>query len=213
MSVLDASFLYLERPNVHMHVAGIAVLDPSTAPDGRLDPDLVGNLVRDRIHLVPRFRQKVVTPPFGVGRPVWVDDEEFDVAFHLRRAALPKPGGKRELAEFVQRVHSRPLDRSKPLWEMYSIEGLEDGYTAILFKSHHAMIDGISGIDIATVMVDFEPEPRNVERQRWSPEPAPSPADLLTDSVLDNLTHPVRSLMDGVGRINRAPAEAWDQLR
>ncbi|MDQ4005921.1 MAG: wax ester/triacylglycerol synthase family O-acyltransferase, partial [Actinomycetota bacterium] len=213
MSVLDASFLYLERSNVHMHVAGIAVLDPSTAPNGRIDPDMLATLVGDRIHMVPRFRQKVVTPPFGVGRPLWVDDPDFDVGFHLRRAALPKPGGQRELAEFVQRVHSRPLDRSKPLWEMYTIEGLEDGYTAVLFKSHHAMTDGVSGIDIATVMVDFEPEPRRFEAQRWAPEPAPSPAELLADSIRDSVTHPVRSLMDGLGRIARTPAEVWDQAK
>ena len=143
---------------------------------------------------------------------MWVDDQDFDVDFHLRRAALPSPGGKRELAEFVQRVHSRPLDRSKPLWEMYSIEGLEDGYTAILFKSHHAMTDGLSGIDIATVLVDFEPEPATVTRQPWTPEAPPSQLDLLTDSVRDAVAHPVGSLLDGVGRVTSAPKQVWDQI-
>jgi diacylglycerol O-acyltransferase len=112
LSVLDASFLYLERPNVHMHVAGLVILDPRTREDKELRAEHLAQLIRDRIHLVPRFRQKPVFPAFGLGRPVWVDDQDFDIDFHLRRAALPSPGGRRELAEFVQRVHSRPLDRS-----------------------------------------------------------------------------------------------------
>jgi WS/DGAT/MGAT family acyltransferase len=213
LNVLDASFLYLERPNVHMHVAGVAILDPGTTPDGRLDPDDLASIVQDRIHMVPRFRQRVAFPPFGMGRPVWVDDEGFDVEFHLRRAALPKPGGMRELADFVQRVHSRPLDRSKPLWEMYHVEGLEDGYAAVLFKSHHAMIDGASGIDIATVMVDFSPEPQRITRQPWVPDPSPSQGEFLVDAIRDQVTHPVRSLMDGIGRVARAPSEVWEQAR
>ena len=213
LNVIDASFLYLERPNVHMHVAGVAILDPSTTPGGRIDPDHLAGLVQDRIHMVPRFRQRVAFPPFGMGRPVWVDDGDFDVEFHLRRAALPRPGGMRELADFVQRVHSRPLDRSRPLWEMYYVEGLEDGYSAVLFKSHHAMIDGASGIDIATVMVDFTPEPQPVERQPWTPQPPPSQAEFLVDAIRDQVSHPVNSLMDGIGRVARAPSEVWDQAR
>jgi WS/DGAT/MGAT family acyltransferase len=213
LNVMDASFLHLERPNVHMHVAGVAVLDPSSAPDGEWNPDQLGDLVQDRIHMVPRFRQKVRFPPFALGQPAWVDDEDFDVNFHLRRAALPAPGGKRELADFVQRVHSRPLDRSKPLWEMYAIEGLQDGYTAVLFKSHHAMIDGMGGIDIATVMVDFAPEPQPVERQPWTPAPSSSAGGFLLESVRDQVTHPVRSLVDGIGRVMRTPAEVWQSAR
>lgn len=213
LSVLDASFLYLERPNVHMHVAGLVILDPKTRPDGVLRAEDLGKLIQDRIHLVPRFRQKAVFPPFGLGRPVWVDDEDFDVGFHLRRAALPSPGGKKELADFVQRVHSRQLDRSKPLWEMYFIEGLEDGYVAILSKSHHAMIDGISGIDIATVMFDLTLEPQVTRRKAWTPEPEPAPREVLVEAVRDQLTHPLMSLADGFGRAVRAPREAWDRAR
>lgn len=213
LSVLDASFLYLERPNVHMHVAGLVILDPKTRPDGMLRAEDLGKLIQDRIHLVPRFRQKAVFPPFGLGRPVWVDDQDFDVDFHLRRAALPSPGGQRELADFVQRVHSRPLDRSKPLWEMYFIEGLEDGYVAILSKSHHAMIDGVSGIDIATVMFDLTPEPQVTRRKAWTPEPEPAPREVLVEAIRDQLTHPLMSLADGFGRAVRAPREAWDRAR
>ena len=213
LSVLDASFLYLERGGVHMHVAGLVILDPKTRPGGVLRADDLAKLIQDRIHLVPRFRQKAVFPPLGLGRPVWVDDEDFDVEFHLRRAALPAPGGKKELADFVQRVHSRPLDRSKPLWEMYFIEGLEDGYVAILSKSHHAMIDGISGIDIATVMFDVTPEPREIGREPWTPQPEPEPREILVDAVRDQITHPFTSLADTFGRVVRAPQEAWEQAR
>src|SRR5919108_6447859 len=140
LSAQDAALLYLEHPPMHMHVAGLCVLDPRTAPDERLAFQDLAAVFTSRLHLVPRFRQKAVSVPGNLARPVWVDDAEFDIDFHLRRAALPKPGGRRELAGFVQRVHSRPLDRSKPLWETYFIEGLEDGLGAILTKVHHAMI-------------------------------------------------------------------------
>ncbi len=213
LSVLDASFLYLERGGVHMHVAGLVILDPKTRPGGVLKAEDLATLIQDRIHLVPRFRQKAVFPPLGLGRPVWVDDQDFDVQFHLRRAALPAPGGKKELADFVQRVHSRPLDRSKPLWEMYFIEGLEDGYVAVLSKSHHAMIDGISGIDLATVMFDVTPEPREIAREPWTPDPEPEPRDILIEAVRDQITHPFMSLADSFGRVARAPQEAWEQAR
>jgi diacylglycerol O-acyltransferase len=211
LSALDASFLYLEKPNVHMHVAGLGIVDPSTRPDGAVTEADLARLITERIHQVPRFRQKVAVPPFAAGRPVWVDDEDFDLSFHLRRTALPSPGGRRELAEFVQRVHSRPLDRTKPLWEMYLIEGLEDGYTAILSKSHHAMIDGMGGMDIASVMFDFTPEAQHIEPQPWKPEPEPSGTDLLVGALADQITHPLQSLYEGASRAIRAPAEVLRQ--
>jgi diacylglycerol O-acyltransferase len=210
LSALDASFLYLEKPSVHMHVAGVAILDPSTRPGGRLTEADLGRLITERIHMVPRFRQRVVVPPFGTGRPVWVDDADFDLSFHLRRTALPSPGGRRELAEFVQRVHSRPLDRTKPLWEMYLIEGLEDGYVAVLSKSHHAMIDGISGMDIATVMFDLTPEKQRNQPQPWEPQPPPSGAELFIEGIVDQVVHPVEGIVGGLSRALRAPQEALD---
>jgi diacylglycerol O-acyltransferase / wax synthase len=214
LSALDASFLYLERPNVHMHVAGLAILDPSTRQEGPLRFEDLTRLVSERIHLVPKFRQKVLLPPLGAGRPVWVDDEGFDLSFHMRRAALPAPGGRRELAEFVQRVQSRPLDRTKPLWEIYLIEGLEDGYVAALSKSHHAMIDGISGMDLASVMFDFTPETQRIRPPGpWRPEPTPSPVPLWAGALADQLAHPVRSVAEGAGRLLRAPAEVTERMR
>jgi WS/DGAT/MGAT family acyltransferase len=191
LSAQDAAFLYMESPNVHMHVAGLAILDPSTRPDGKLRFDDVAAVITSRLHLVPRFRQKVVFVPGNLARPLWVDDEDFDVDFHLRRAALPAPGGRRELADYVSRVHARPLDRSKPLWEIYVIEGLEDGLVAILSKVHHAMIDGMSGIDIATVMFDFSPEPQILEPQAWTPDPEPARMTLLADALREQALNPV----------------------
>lgn len=205
LSVLDSSFFDLERPNVHMHVAGLMIFDPSSRPDGRFGIDQVAELIEQRIHLVPRFRQKVVTIPFGAGRPVWVDDARFDIGFHLRRAALPTPGGRRELADFVQRVHSRPLDRSKSLWEMYIIEGLEDGHVALLTKVHHAMIDGMSGVDIATVLFDVAPEPRAVEAETWIPEPEPSPRALLVEAIREQVMNPVRAGVETIAEIVQSP--------
>jgi diacylglycerol O-acyltransferase len=194
LTALDAQFLYMERPTAHMHVGGISVLDPSTKPDGPLLFDDLKAHILSRIHLVPRFRQKVVFLPFNVGRPMWTDDTRFDIDFHMRRASIPSPGGHKELADFVQRVHSRPLDRTKPLWELYFIEGLEGGLVAIYTKTHHALIDGVSGLDIASVLFDFTPDPRTVEAERWTPEKEPSTVDLLRHWAVDSVTHPIEAM-------------------
>ncbi len=212
LSALDASFLYLERPIMHMHVAGLSILDPSSRLGGKLRAEDLAAVMASRLHLVPRFRQKVVTVPGNVARPVWVDDDDFDIEFHLRRAALPAPGGHRELADFVQRVHSRPLDRTKPLWESYFIEGLQDGLCAVLTKVHHAMIDGISGIDIATVMFDFSPEPQVLAPEPWIPEPEPTRADLLREALREQFVHPVSALAGTTQAAVRAPARALEGL-
>src|SRR6266516_8017109 len=175
----DASFLYLETPNVHQHVGGVAILDPSTAPGGRLTYEDLVRVLTSRLHLAPRFRQKIVVPPLAAARPVWVDDVNFDPAFHLRRAALPSPGGRRELIDYVQRVISRPLDRTKPLWEAYLIEGMQDGLAAILTKVHHAMVDGMAAIDLASAVFDFTPEPQILFPPPWEPPPEPNGMELL----------------------------------
>jgi WS/DGAT/MGAT family acyltransferase len=201
----DASFLYMETPNVHQHVGGLAILDPSTAPGGTLRyADLVA-VISSRLHLAPRFRQKVMFPPLALARPVWVDDASFDPAFHLRRAALPTPGGRRELVDFVQRVISRPLDRTKPLWEAYLIEGMEDGLVAVLTKVHHAMVDGLAAIDLATAVYDFSPEPQILTPPPWQPEPEPTRAELFEHALREQLTHPARGLAELAQRTMEAP--------
>jgi diacylglycerol O-acyltransferase / wax synthase len=207
----DASFLYLETPNVHQHVGGLAILDPSTRPDGELKLEHLVEVISSRLHLAPRFRQKVVFPPLSTARPVWVDDADFDLDFHFRRAALPSPGGRRELVDYVQRVISRPLDRTKPLWETYLIEGMEGGMTAILTKVHHAMVDGLSAIDLATVVFDFAPEPRILTPEAWTPEPEPSRATLLRDAISEQLRNPVGTVVETTQRALSAPTRMLRQ--
>jgi diacylglycerol O-acyltransferase len=206
-TALDASFLYLERPAMHMHVAGLSVFDPSSRLDGRLRYDDVARVIASRIHLAPRFRRKVLMVPGHLGLPVWVDDPHFDLEFHVRRSALPSPGGRRELTDSVQRVLSRPLDRTKPLWELYVIEGLEDGHVATLLKVHHAMIDGISGMQLAAVLYDVNPEPPEPPvASAWNPEPEPARADLVREAIFHQLTHPVQAVIDGLDQVLQAPA-------
>ncbi|HEY7660734.1 MAG TPA: wax ester/triacylglycerol synthase family O-acyltransferase [Actinomycetota bacterium] len=209
LSALDASFLYLERPAMHMHVAGLSVLDPSTRPDGRLRFEDVESVIASRLHLAPRLRQRIKMVPYGLALPVWVDDAAFDLDFHVRRAALPGPGGRVELAEQAQRILSRPLDRSKPLWELYVIEGLEDGHVATLMKVHHAMIDGLSGMHLTAALFDLSPESRVVEPPpAWTPEPEPSSQDLLQQATESLFAHPVQAVMAGVDALRRSPAIA-----
>lgn len=209
LSALDASFLYLERPAMHMHVAGLSVLDPSTRPDGRLRAEDVERVLAARLHLAPRLRQKVKMVPYGLALPVWVDDASFDLDFHLRRAALPSPGGRLELSDQAQRILSRPLDRTKPLWELYVIEGLEGGHVATLMKVHHAMIDGMSGMHLTAALFDLTPEvPDDPPAPAWEPEPEPSSQDLLRDATQSLVAHPMQALMNGIDAIRRSPAVA-----
>ncbi len=213
LTSLDAQFLHLETPSVHMHVGGLMICDPDTRPGGPLRFDDVRALVERRIHLVPRFRQKVVPVPFNAGRPLWVDDARFDIDFHLRHSALPAPGAKQQLAEAIQRVASRPLDHSKPLWEMYFFEGLEDGHVAVFTKVHHCMIDGISGMDIAAVLLDFTVEPRPIDPVPWHPGPEPSSSDLLIDAMLEQVANPIRTGITMLETAVRGPSYALGQAQ
>jgi diacylglycerol O-acyltransferase len=208
----DASFLYLETPASHQHVGGLAILDPATRSDGKLHKDDVAAVISSRIHLAPRFRQRVVFPPLAAARPVWIDDAGFDLDFHIRKAALPAPGGRRDLVELVQRVISRPLDRTKPMWELYVVEGMEDGLVALLTKVHHSMIDGMAGIDIATAMFDFSPEPQILTPPPWKPEPEPTGLDLLREGVKDSVLHPILGATDVAQRVLQTPSRVLRQV-
>jgi WS/DGAT/MGAT family acyltransferase len=194
LSGLDASFLYLEKPGVHMHVAGLSVFGPRE--DGTsLTYDDVERVVRARLRLAPRLRRKLLPVPGNISRPVWVDDDRFDLDFHLRRASVPSSGGRFELERAAGRVLSRPLDRTKPLWELYVFEDLGEDRTAILLKLHHAMADGIGGMMIASALFDLSPDVApGAADGAWSPEEAPPVQDLIRDAVEEVVLHPLQGL-------------------
>lgn len=198
---LDVSFLYLEGPTTPMHVGGLAVFEP---PADGFDYDRFVDLIERRIALVPRYRQKIKSVPGHLANPVWVDDNEFDLGYHVRRSALPKPGSDEQLRELVARVQSRPLDRHRPLWEMYLVEGLVDGRFAVIQKTHHAMVDGISAIDIGQVILDTTPVPRDVTEDLWMPRPEPGAVALVADALGDLVRRPT-SVVDTI-RIGIADA-------
>jgi diacylglycerol O-acyltransferase / wax synthase len=185
MSALDASFLDVEDAVSHMHIGSVGIFE-GPAPQ----PQELREMVLGKLALVPRYRQVVRFVPFGAGRPVWVDDAHFNLDYHLRRSALPAPGGEAELRRLVGRVMSQRLDRHKPLWEMWAIEGLERERWALLSKIHHCMVDGVAGSDLLTVLLDSEPAPAPAPAQAWRPQPAPSGAELVVRGVAANLGAP-----------------------
>jgi WS/DGAT/MGAT family acyltransferase len=210
LSGLDASFLHLEDGGPHMHVGSCMVFEgPPPAYE-----DFAGHLER-RLHLVPRYRQKLSWPPLGQGRPVWVDDPHFNAGYHIRHTALPDPAGPEELRALVGRVLSQRLDRGKPLWEVWLVDGVGDGGFALVTKNHHCLVDGVSGVDIATVMFDLEREPPEEARaappRPWVPRPEPSAAALLTDAMLERAATPLdaaremgEAMLDPVAAVERA---------
>jgi diacylglycerol O-acyltransferase / wax synthase len=211
---LDSSFLHLEHDAAtHMHVASCMVFDgPPPTHD-----ELVAH-VEARLHLVPRYRQRLAFVPFGQGRPVWVDDPHFNTRYHVQHHALPPPGSDEQLKHLAGRAFSQQLDRNKPLWELWLVEGLEGGRFAILGKTHHALVDGISGVDITTVLFDVTPEPAPTPapEQPWVPRPLPSSAQLLADALLERATVPaeaVRGLRSLVSRPRRVAKELLGDVR
>ncbi len=228
LSAIDASFLHQEGPSSHMHVGGLAIF---AGPPPRIDEII--EQVRGRLHLVPRYRQRLAHTALDSGRPVWVDDPSFNLEYHFRHTALPPPGDREQLLRLTARINSQQLDRSKPLWETWFIEGLEDGRFALIWKTHHSLIDGIGGVDLATVLFDLVREPPAIEHsgRPWQPRPEPGTAGLvaaglrgavraaleLTAYALDAATHPeraiarVREVTEGIGEVawaalNPAPA-------
>jgi WS/DGAT/MGAT family acyltransferase len=176
----DASFLHQEGPASHMHIGAVLLFE---GPPPKFE-DYLGH-VRGRLHLVPRYRQKLATPPLETGRPLWVDDPSFNLEYHIRHAALPAPGTERQLFLLAARIASQPLDRSKPLWESWLVEGLEQDRFALIFKTHHSLVDGVSGVDLATVLFDLTPEPAPppTDLEPWQPHREPSSADLVLAGV------------------------------
>ena len=191
---LDATFLYLETPSIHMHVASTAVFDPSTVPGGYSFEKVV-ELVESRLHLLPPFRRRLKEVPFQLHHPLWIEDPDFDIEQHVHRAALPAPGGAQELADFAADVFSRPLDRSRPLWEMYVVEGLEHGHIASITKTHHSAIDGVSGAELTVNLLDLQPEPTEVPPPEppWRPDRIPSDAELVAYAMNSLARQPFRA--------------------
>jgi diacylglycerol O-acyltransferase / wax synthase len=180
LSSTDASFLHQEGPASHMHIGAVLIFQGPPPEFG----DFLDH-VRSRLHLVPRYRQKLATPPFESGRPLWVDDPDFNIEYHIRHTALPSPGSEEQLLLLASRIASQPLDRAKPLWENWLVEGLEGDRFALISKAHHALVDGISGVDLASVLFDLEPSPpaQQQELERWQPHRQPSSAELVVAGV------------------------------
>jgi WS/DGAT/MGAT family acyltransferase len=220
LTPVDASFLHQEGPNSHMHVGGLTVFEgPPPSMEDFLEQ------IRQRLHLVPRYRHKLAhtNTPLDSGRPVWVDDPSFNLEYHVRHSALPVPGDWEQLQRLTARIFSQQLDRSKPLWETWLIEGLEQNRFALISKTHHSLIDGISGVDLATVLFDLTPVPQPVEHsgRPWQPHREPGTVELLAagargavraglaiaGGALDVVTHPDRAVAsareaaEGVGEI------------
>src|SRR5436305_7646754 len=181
LTSIDASFLHNEGRSSHMHVGGVTMFEgPPPAIQDFLDH------IRSRLHMVPRYRQKLAVPPLETGRPLWVDDNNFNLEYHVRHTALPEPGSEDQLLRLAARIFSQRLDRAKPLWETWMIEGLEGNRFALISKTHHALIDGIAGVDLATVLFDVEPVPKppDLEAEReWVAAREPSSVEMVAAGV------------------------------
>ena len=183
LSGLDASFLYFETPSMHMHVAMTAIFDPSTMPGG-YSFQAIKDFIESRLHLVPPFRRRVVSVPFRINHPIWVEDPDFDLDYHIRRVGAPAPGGHRELAELAGQIAGTPLDRSRPLWELYVVEGLADGNIGVVTKMHHCAVDGVSGAELMVNLFDMDPSGRVLEApEETTPEPIPSDLQMVGHAI------------------------------
>ena len=199
LSGMDAAFVAMETPTMHLHVAAVMVLDPTEQDPGAMARphfERMRSVVEERIHLVPPLRRRVARVPFGLHHPVWVDDARFDIDYHLRRSSLPAPGGPGDLATHVADIVGRPLDAERPLWEMHLVEGLESGHVAVVPKVHHALFDGTAGAEVMSSFMDLEPVPRVVPppSRPWRPEPQPTEAELMGWAMSSMLRQPERAL-------------------
>ncbi|HYZ93485.1 MAG TPA: wax ester/triacylglycerol synthase family O-acyltransferase [Actinomycetota bacterium] len=209
LSPLDASFLHVEDGVSHMHIASVAIFEGPQPPF----EDVV-SMIRGKLPLVPRYRQVVRFVPLDLGRPVWVDDPHFNIEYHVRHTALPAPGGESELRKLVGRVMAQQLDRHKPLWEVWVVQGLEDGHWAMMSKTHHCMVDGVSGTDLLALTLDVQPEGSEPVPDTWRPEPQPTQANLVTQALGERMRSPyefVRSLRSAT-RVPRQSISALGEV-
>lgn len=191
LTAQDASFYFLEASSTPMHLGSLAIL---RVPEGGLDYEDLLTHVDRRLSLVPRYRQRVREVAFGLARPVWVDDHDFDITYHVRRSALPKPGSDDQLHDLIARLTSRPLDRSRPLWEMYLVEGLADDRIAIFTKSHSALVDGMRALEIGQVLFDDCEHPREVPDELWMPGREPREAELVMNALAEMIARPAEGV-------------------
>jgi len=198
LSGMDATFLYLETPRSHMHVAMVGIFDAGTMPGG-YSFQAIKDTIRDRLPLVPPFRRRLVSVPFQLHHPVWIEDPNFHLDYHVRRIGCPAPGGRRELAEVASQIVSIPLDRNRPLWEMWIIEGLKQDRIGFVCKVHHAAIDGASGAEIMTELFDLSADGRDVEAEPVPPEHVPSDLELVSYAAASKL----KLAGDAVGLVGR----------
>jgi WS/DGAT/MGAT family acyltransferase len=210
LTPVDASFLHQEGPVSHMHIGGLLLIEgPPPSMEDFLEQ------IRRRLHLVPRYRHKLAYTAVDSGRPVWVDDPSFNLEYHVRHTALPAPGGQEQLQDLTARIFSQQLDRSKPLWEMWMIEGLENNRFALITKTHHSLIDGIAGVDLATVLFDLSPDPQPApvaDRRPWQPHPEPGTVHLL-GAGLQGALHTGVALLEGALTALAHPERALDRVR
>ncbi len=200
LSGLDASFLYLETPSLHMHVAMANVFDPTTVPGGYSFDRLKAHIA-ERLPLAPVFGRRLVEVPFRLGHPVWAEDPTFDLDYHVRLAAVPRPGGLKELADLAGDIVGRPLDRSKPLWEMWVVEGLAGGRIGFITKMHHCTVDGVSGAELLSILFDLEPEPAPrppTGAPAGSPARIPAPVELAAQALVSAALRPFEIARDAV---------------
>jgi WS/DGAT/MGAT family acyltransferase len=189
MSPLDASFLHVEDAVSPMHIGSVAIFEGPSPTYEEFE-----TMVSAKLPAVPRYRQKVRFVPLQLGRPLWVDDPHFNLGYHLRHTALASPGGDRELRNLVGRVMAQHLDRHRPLWEMWMVEGVDQGHWALVSKVHHCMVDGVSGTDLLAVVLDAEPEPARPLADPWEPEHEPGNARLVRDALIDLVASPYEQL-------------------
>lgn len=193
---LDAGFLYMETPTTPMHVASLIVVDPTTAPGDSWGFDDLRSLYEQRLDQAPPFRRRLVEVPFGLHHPIWIEDPEFDLDWHLRHIAVPSPGGREELAELCAHLVAIPLDRNRPLWEAWFIEGLEGGNVGLLTKVHHAAIDGASGEELMIAILDLTPEieDKPAPPEPWAPDKVPTDTELVSYAMVSLAQQPVRAV-------------------
>ena len=212
LSPLDVSFLYLEEATTAMHVGSVMILQP---PDGGFDYPAMVRHVAARIAFVPRYRQRVRWVPARLGNPVWVDDEHFDIAHHVRRAGLPSPGTQLQLEELISALQEGQLDRRRPLWEIIAVDGLEGGRVAVVTKVHQALVDGVQGVDLGQVVLDDSPDVTDPPPDSWRPAPEPSLAELVADAVIDSVRRPgqvIDTLRSGLGDVRVTAEKATEAL-